>query len=70
MQLEVCRTKLYNEFSKRREFLVLNNVWKKRGLEQLDLANGQGSITSVTTKNHVLKKSRMIDESKVNINVF
>jgi hypothetical protein len=52
-------------------FLVLNDVWKEGGLEQLELANGQGSVTLVTAKNqHVLKKSRIIDEGKVNINVL
>jgi len=49
VQLEEYRTKLYNEFSRRRVFLVLNDVWKEGGLEQVDLANGQGSVTLVTT---------------------
>jgi hypothetical protein len=71
VQLEEYRAKPYNEFSRRRVFIVLNGVWKEGGLEQLDLANGQGKVTLVTTKNqHVWKKSRMIDEGKVNINVL
>ncbi len=50
VQLEEYRTKLYNEFSRRRVFLVLNDVWKEGGLEQFDLANGQGSIALVIAK--------------------
>jgi hypothetical protein len=62
VQLEEYRTTHYNEVSRIKVFLVLNDVWKEGGLEQLDLANGQGSVTLVIAKNqHVLKKSRMID---------
>jgi hypothetical protein len=48
VQLEEYRTKLYNELSRSKVLLVLDDVWKERDLEQLDLAKGQGSVTLVT----------------------
>ncbi|KAH8949237.1 hypothetical protein BDL97_10G021400 [Sphagnum fallax] len=65
-QLEEYRTRLYNEFLRRRVFLVLDDVWNKGVLEQLDLAKGRGSVTLVTTRNQpVLKKVGVIDEDEV-----
>ncbi|CAK9859210.1 unnamed protein product [Sphagnum jensenii] len=65
-QLEEFRTRLYNEFLRRRVFLVLDDVWNKGVLEQLDLAKGRGSVTLVTTRNQpVLNKAGVIDEDEV-----
>jgi Leucine-rich repeat (LRR) protein len=70
-QLEEYRTRLYNEFLRRRVFLVLDDVWNKGVLEQLDLAKGQGSVTLVTTRNQpVLKKAGVIDEDEVHVGVL
>ncbi|CAN5955072.1 unnamed protein product [Sphagnum jensenii] len=65
------RTRLYNEFLRRRVFLVLDDVWNQRVLEQLDLAKGRGSVTLVTTRNQpVLKKAGVIDEDEVQVGVL
>ncbi|KAH9549420.1 hypothetical protein CY35_10G019000 [Sphagnum magellanicum] len=65
-QLEEYRTRLYNEFLRRRVFLVLDDVWNKGVLEQLDLAKGRGSVTLVTSRNQlVLKKAGVIDEDEL-----
>ncbi|CAM6018400.1 unnamed protein product, partial [Sphagnum balticum] len=70
-QLEEYRTRLYNEFLRRRVFLVLDDVWNKGVLEQLDLAKGRGSVTLVTTRNQpVLKKAGVIDEDEVQVGVL
>ncbi len=70
-QLEDYRTRLYNEFMRRRVFLVLDDVWNKGVLEQLDLAKGPGSVTLVTTRNRaVLEKAGVIDEDEVQVGVL
>ncbi|CAM6040806.1 unnamed protein product, partial [Sphagnum compactum] len=70
-QLEEYRTRLYNEFLRRRVFLVLDDVWNKGVLQQLDLAKGRGSVTLVTTRNQpVLKKAGVIDEDEVQVGVL
>jgi len=70
-QLEEYRTWLYNEFLRRRVFLVLDDVWSKGVLEQLDLAKGRGSVTLVTTRiQPVLKKAGVIDEDEVQLGVL
>ncbi|CAM6006315.1 unnamed protein product [Sphagnum balticum] len=70
-QLEEYRTRLYNEFLRRRVFIVLDDVWDKGVLEQLDLAKGRGSVTLVTTRNQpVLKKAGVIDEDEVQVGVL
>ncbi len=70
-QREEYRTRLYNEFLRRRVFLVLDDVWKKGVLEQLDLAKGRGSVTLVTTRNQpVLKKAGVIDKDEVQVGVL
>jgi Leucine-rich repeat (LRR) protein len=70
-QLEEYRTRLYNEFLRRRVFIVLDDVWDKGVLEQLDLAKGRGSVTLVTTRNQpVSKKAGVIDEDEVQIGVL
>jgi len=67
-QLEAYNTRLYNEFLRRRVFLVLDDVWNKGVLEQLDLAKGRGSVTLVTTRSQpVLKKAGVIDEDEVKV---
>ncbi len=71
VQQEEYRTRLYNEFLRRRVFLVLDDVWNKGVLEQLDLAKGRGSVTLVTTRNQlVLKKAGVIDEDEVQVGVL
>jgi hypothetical protein len=70
-QLEEYRTRLYNESLRRRVFLVLDDVWNKEVLEQLDLAKGRGSVTLVTTRNQpVLKKGGVIDKDEVQVGVL
>ncbi|KAH9550060.1 hypothetical protein CY35_10G053600 [Sphagnum magellanicum] len=70
-QQEEYRTRLYNEFLSRRVFLVLDDVWNKEVLEQLNLAKGQGSVTLVTTRNQpVLQKAGVIDEDEVKVGVL
>jgi Leucine-rich repeat (LRR) protein len=70
-QLEEYKTKLYNEFLKRRVFLVLDDVWNDGVLEQLDLAKGRGSVTLVTTRNRpVLEKAGVKEEDEVKVGVL
>ncbi|KAH8949250.1 hypothetical protein BDL97_10G022300 [Sphagnum fallax] len=70
-QLEEYRTRLYNEFLRRRVFLVLDDVWNIGVLEQLDLAKGRGRVTLVTTRNRpVLEKAGVIDEDEVQVGVL
>jgi hypothetical protein len=70
-QLEEYRTRLYNEFLRRRVFLVLDDVWNKGVLEHLDLAKGRGSVTLLTTRNQpVLKKAAVIEEDEVQVGVL
>ncbi|KAH9549403.1 hypothetical protein CY35_10G017600 [Sphagnum magellanicum] len=70
-QLEEYKTRLYNEFLRRRVFLVLDDVWNKGVLEQLDLAKGRGSVTLVTTRNRpVLEKAGVKDEDEVKVGVL
>ncbi len=67
-QLEEYRTRLYIEFLRRRVFLILDDVWNKGVLEQLDLAKGRGSVTLVTTRNQpVLKKAGVIHEDELQV---
>ncbi len=52
-------------------FLVLDDVWNKEVLEQLDLAKGRGSVTLVTTTDQpVLKKAGVIDKDEVKVGVL
>jgi Leucine-rich repeat (LRR) protein len=70
-QLEEYRTRLYNEFLRRKVFLVLDDVWNKEVLEQLNLAKGRGSVTLVTTRNQpVLQKAGVMDEDEVKVGVL
>jgi disease resistance protein RPS2 len=70
-QLEEYRTRLYNEFLRRRVFLVLDDVWNQGVLEQIDLSRGRGSVTLVTTRNRpVLEKAGVIDEDEVQVGVL
>jgi disease resistance protein RPS2 len=68
---EEYRTRLYNGALRRRVFLVLDDVWDKGVLEQLDLAKGRGSVTLVTTRNRpVLEKAGVKDEDEVQVGVL
>jgi disease resistance protein RPS2 len=70
-QLEEYKTRLYNEFLRRRVFLVLDDVWNDGVLEQLDLAKGRGSVTLVTTRNPpVLEKAGVKEEDEVKVGVL
>jgi disease resistance protein RPS2 len=70
-QEEEYKTWLYNKFLSTRVFLVLDDVWNEKVLEQLDLAKGRGSVTLVTTRNQpVLKKAGVIDEDEVQVGVL
>ncbi len=70
-QLEEYRRRLYNEFLRRRVFLVLDDVWNNGVLEQLDLAKGRGSVTLVTTRNRpVLEKAGVKEEDEVKVGVL
>ncbi len=70
-ELEEYKTRLYNEFLRRRVFLVLDDVWNDGVLEQLDLAKGRGSVTLVTTRNRpVLEKAGVKDEDEVKVGVL
>jgi disease resistance protein RPS2 len=42
---------LYNQFRRRRVFLVLDDVWQDKAFDSLDLAKGKGSVTLLTTRN-------------------
>jgi len=70
-ELEEYKNRLYNEFLRRRVFLVLDDVWNDAVLEQLDLAKGRGSVTLVTTRNRpVLEKAGVKDEDEVKVGVL
>ncbi len=67
-QLEEYRTRLFTELKRSRVFLVLDDVWNKGDLEQLDLGKGRGSVTLVTTRNQpVLEHAGVIKEDEVNV---
>ncbi len=52
-------------------FVILDDVWNKEVLEQLDLAKRRGSVTLVTTRNQpVLEKAGVIDEDEVKVGVL
>jgi Leucine-rich repeat (LRR) protein len=70
-QLEEYRTRLFTELKRSRVFLVLDDVWNKGVLEQLELAKGPGSVTLVTTRNRpVLEKAGVKDEDEVHVGVL
>ncbi|CAN5954589.1 unnamed protein product [Sphagnum jensenii] len=45
---------LHTQFIQRRVFLVLDDVWKDKAFESLDLAKGKGSVTLLSTRNQSL----------------
>jgi disease resistance protein RPM1 len=45
---------LHTQFKQKRAFLVLNDVWKDKAFDSLDLAKGDGSVTLLTTRNQSL----------------
>ncbi|KAH8936860.1 hypothetical protein BDL97_17G107600 [Sphagnum fallax] len=47
---EDYKLKLYNQFRQKRVFLVLDDVWKDKAFDSLDLAKGDGSVTLLTTR--------------------
>ncbi|CAM6009296.1 unnamed protein product [Sphagnum balticum] len=47
---------LHTEFIQKRVFLVLDDVWKAKAFDSLDLAKGKGSVTLLSTRNQSLLK--------------
>jgi Leucine-rich repeat (LRR) protein len=47
---------LHTQFIQRRVFLVLDDVWKGKAFDSLDLAKGKGSVTLLSTRNQSLLK--------------
>jgi len=45
---------LHTQFIQKRVFLVLDDVWKDKALDSLDLAKGKGSVTLLSTRNQSL----------------
>ncbi|CAK9195230.1 unnamed protein product [Sphagnum troendelagicum] len=45
---------LHTQFIQRRVFLVLDDVWKNKAFDSLDLAKGKGSVTLLSTRNQSL----------------
>jgi hypothetical protein len=48
---EDYKLKLHSQFRGKRVFLVLDDVWKDKAFDSLDLAKGKGSVTLLTTRN-------------------
>ncbi|KAH9569558.1 hypothetical protein CY35_03G139800 [Sphagnum magellanicum] len=48
---EDYKLKLHSQFRGKRVFLVLDDVWKDKAFDSLDLAKGDGSVTLLTTRN-------------------
>jgi hypothetical protein len=51
---EDYKLKLHSQFRQKRVFLVLDDVWKDKAFDSLDLAKGDGSVTLLTTRNRSL----------------
>jgi len=51
---EDYKLKLHSQFRGKRVFLVLDDVWKDKAFDSLDLAKGDGSVTLLTTRNQSL----------------
>jgi len=51
---EDYKLKLYNQFIQKRVFLVLDDVWKDKVFDSLDLAKGRGSVTLFSTRDRSL----------------
>jgi disease resistance protein RPS2 len=45
---------LHTQFRQKRVFLVLDDVWKDKAFDSLDLAKGKGSVTLLSTRNQSL----------------
>ncbi|KAH9543643.1 hypothetical protein CY35_13G076300 [Sphagnum magellanicum] len=45
---------LHTEFIQKRVFLVLDDVWRDKAFDSLDLAKGKGSVTLLSTRNQSL----------------
>jgi Leucine-rich repeat (LRR) protein len=45
---------LHTQFVQRRVFLVLDDVWKDKAFDSLNLAKGKGSVTMLSTRNQSL----------------
>jgi len=51
---EDYKLKLHSQLRGKRVFLVLDDVWKDKAFNSLDLAKGDGSVTLLTTRNQSL----------------
>jgi len=59
---------LYNEFSSRRAFFIVDDVWEESVIEWLDLAKGPGSVTLWTSrKERVLLTAGVTEATKVDM---
>jgi hypothetical protein len=47
---------LHTQFIQKRVFLVLDDVWKDKAFDSLDLAKGKGSVTLLSIRNQSLLK--------------
>ncbi|CAM6001176.1 unnamed protein product [Sphagnum balticum] len=52
--LEDYKRYLHTQFVQRRVFLVLDDVWKDKAFDSLNLAKGKGSVTLLSTRNQSL----------------
>jgi hypothetical protein len=52
--LEDYKHYLHTQFIQKKMFLVLDDVWKDKVFDSLDLAKGDGSVTLLTTRNQSL----------------
>ncbi|CAM6050431.1 unnamed protein product [Sphagnum compactum] len=50
VKAEDYKLKLYPQFRRKRVFLVLDDVWKDKAFDSLDLEKGRGSVTLLTTR--------------------
>jgi len=51
---EDYKLKLYNQFIRKRVFLVLDDVWKDEAFDSLDFTKGKGSVTLLSSRNQSL----------------
>jgi len=51
---EDYKLKLHSQFRRKRVFLLLDDVWQDKAFDSLDLAEGKGSVTLLSTRNRSL----------------
>ncbi len=65
---EDYKLKLHSQFRQKRVFLVLDDVWKDKAFDSLDLAKGDGSVTLLTTRDPSLLERASPHISQVHMN--